>query len=187
MHRLPHDTVLLVIGFQRAIEDLPVGERAHVAADSHIPALVAAWREAGMPIVHGRRDLGDADSPYRPGAPGHAFKPEATPTAGETVIGVGGRSAFDGSDFESVLEQRGATTLVVCGALVPVAATARRACELGYRVFFPLDACWLEKRDIGEKRPDFTIGEAYETDTPELIESAALAGAIRAMRARKAQ
>ena len=50
-----------------------------------IAALLAVWREEGLPIVHVRHDFDEPRSPYRPDAPGHAFKPEAAPLPGERV------------------------------------------------------------------------------------------------------
>ena len=62
---------------------------------------------------------------------------------GETVIARGAVSAFAGTRLEERLDELGATTLVLCGALATHAleATARHAGDLGYRVFVVADAC----------------------------------------------
>ena len=91
-----------------------------------------------------RHDSEEPRSPYRPDAPGHAFKPEAAPRSGERVIGKRSQSAFAGTELEAALDEIGATTLVVCGVLThnSVEATVRAASCLGYRVFVVADACW---------------------------------------------
>ena len=52
-------------------------------------------------------------------------------------------SAFIGSDLEAKLDDVGATTLVLCGALGTHAleASARHAVDLGYQLFVVADAC----------------------------------------------
>ena len=54
-----------------------------------------------------------------------------------------------------MLDELGATTLVLCGVLTPnsVEATARHAGNLGYQVFVVADACWaVDKVDLRGKR-----------------------------------
>ena len=52
-------------------------------------------------------------------------------------------SAFVGTALEASLDELGATTLVICGALATHAleASARHAADLGYQVFVVADAC----------------------------------------------
>jgi nicotinamidase-related amidase len=56
-------------------------------------------------------------SPYAPGSPGHRFKASAMPLDGEPVVGKTANSAFIGPALESMLDELGATTLVLCGVL----------------------------------------------------------------------
>jgi nicotinamidase-related amidase len=149
--RLPNDSALIVIDVQQAIDDPKWGPRNNVGAEGAIAALLAAWREEALPIVHVRHDSVEPGSPYTPGAPGHVFKPEAAPLAGETIVGKRGHSAFVDTPLEAALDRLGATTLVVCGVLThnSVEATVRHACDLGYRVFVVADACWaVAARDL---------------------------------------
>jgi nicotinamidase-related amidase len=149
--RLPCDAALIVIDMQIAIDDPRWGPRNNAGAESLIAALISAWRAEALPLVHIRHDSTEPDSPYRPGSPGHAFKPEAAPLAGETVIGKSANSAFIGSALEETLDALGVTTLVVCGVLThnSVEATVRHAGNLGYRVFLVADACWaVDKTDL---------------------------------------
>jgi nicotinamidase-related amidase len=144
MQKLPCDTTLLVVDVQLAIDDPTWGPRNNPGAELRIAALLAAWRDAAMPVLHVRHDSTAPASPYRPGSPGHPFKPEAAPRDGEEVIAKGVNSAFIGTGLDDILTERGVTTLAVCGVLThnSVEATVRHAGNLGYRVLVAADACW---------------------------------------------
>jgi nicotinamidase-related amidase len=149
--RLPSDAALLVIDVQVAIDDPKWGPRNNPAAEAAIAALLAVWREEGLPIFHIRHDSDDPHSPYRPETPGHPFKPETAPLPGEPVMAKRTNSAFVDTDLEAALDAIGATTLVVCGVLTQnsVEATVRHAGNIGYRVFLVGDACWaVDVRDL---------------------------------------
>lgn len=149
--RIPRDTVLLVVDVQQAIDDPRWGPRNNPQAEANIAALLEGWRVADFPVVHVRHDSVEPRSPYRPGQPGHAFKPEAAPRDGERVVPKQTNSAFVGTDLEDVLAEIGCTTLVACGVLTSnsLEATVRHAGNLGFRVFVPQDACWaVDKRDL---------------------------------------
>jgi nicotinamidase-related amidase len=153
--RLPADAVLIVIDVQEAIDDSRFGARNNFNAEANIAALLAAWRAEKLPLVHIRHDSVEPDSPYAPHSPGHSFKLCAAPLAGETVVGKTATSAFVGSGLEDLLDELGATTLVICGVLTQnsVEATARHAGDLGYQVFVVRDACWAaEKTDLDGRR-----------------------------------
>jgi nicotinamidase-related amidase len=153
--RLPADAVLIVIDVQEAIDDPRWGPRNNLAAEANIAALIAAWRAEGLPLVHIRHDSVDPASPYAPHGPGRRFKLCAAPLDGETVIGKNANSAFVGTGLENMLDELGATTLVLCGVLTPnsVEATARHAGNLGFQVFVVEDACWaVDKIDLRGKR-----------------------------------
>lgn len=125
--RLPADAVLLIID-AHAIGDPRHGASNAPEVETNIAALVAAWRAEGLPLAHvGRRPPG---SPF-------------APLDGEMVVVRTGASAFIGSDLEARLDEVGATTLVLCGALGTHAleASARHAADLGYQLFVVADAC----------------------------------------------
>ncbi len=196
--RLPCDSTLLVIDVQEAIDDASWGPRNNDGAEGAIAALIAAWRSEALPIVHIRHDSLDPRSPYRPGAPGHRFKALAQPLAEERIIAKHANSAFIGTRLEEALDEIGATTLVVCGALTPnsVEATVRHAGNLGYRVFVVADACWaVDKLDLdGRLWPAADVhalslahmhGEyAQVVDSATTLRAAALANARRRMKGR---
>eukprot|EP01037_Dinobryon_pediforme_P019554 gene19554-19990_t len=143
MLRLPRDTVLMPIDFQHAIDHPKWGRRNNPEAETVTAGLLGLWRERGLPILHIRHDSVEPRSPYRPGQPGHMFKPEVAPKPGEPVIGKSTTSAFVGTDLEELLEAGGHTTLVVCGVLTQnsVEATVRHAGNLGFRVIVAQDGC----------------------------------------------
>lgn len=148
--RLPRDATLIVVDLQHAIDDPRFGPRNNPGAESVIASLIAVWRDEGLPMIHVRHDSVEPGSPYAPGSPGHPFKPEAQPRAGETVIGKNAHSAFVGTALEETLDALGATTLVLCGVLThnSLEATARHAGDLGYRVFVVADACWATEVQV---------------------------------------
>ncbi len=199
MPRLPGDTVLMVIDVQMAIDDPVWGPRNNPDGERNIALLLDAWRDAELPIVHVRHDSVEPRSPYRPGTPGHAFKPEAAPREDEPVVPKNANSAFVGTALEDLLTARGVTTLVICGVLThnSVEATVRHAGNLGYRVFVASDACWaVDVRDLtGRLWPAEDVHQlslavmhreyAMVTTTSALLQGALVARAIKAMRAGK--
>ena len=138
---------LLVIDVQKAIDDpkwARRGERNNPDAERNIARLLEAWRSRHLPIFHIRHDSREPHSPYRPGQPGHDFKPEAMPQPGETVIPKQTNSAFIGTDLEARLRAAGDTVLVICGVITnnSVEATVRMAGNLGFETHLVEDACF---------------------------------------------
>ena len=123
--RLPADATLIVVGAEEAME----GPRDE-PCEANLASLVAAWRREGLPVVH----VCPADAAY-------ASFVACPPSDGEAVVAAGAPSAFAGTGLEGLLDDSGATTLVLCGALAAVEPTARDAAGLGYHIFIPFDAC----------------------------------------------
>lgn len=138
---------LLVIDVQKAI-DHPKwrqhGGRNNPGAERKIARLLETWRERRWPVYHIRHDSTKPDSPYRPGQPGHEFKPESAPSPGETVIGKQSNSAFIGTNLEAELRSANHLLLVVCGVVTnnSVEATVRMAGNLGFETYLVEDACF---------------------------------------------
>ena len=87
---------------------------------------------------------GSAAGPFRRTREPRRFASGGVPPLdGEIVIVRNATSAFVGCDLEARLDELGATTLVLCGALETHAleASARHAADLGYQVFVVADAC----------------------------------------------
>lgn len=139
---LDRRTALLIIDVQAAIDAPSWGRRGQPEAEANIALLLSAWRGRGWPIFHIRHDSIEPESPYRPGQPGHAFKPDVTPRDGETVVAKQTNSALIGTDLADRLSAGGHQCLVVTGVLLEnsVDATVRMAGNLGYRVLLPADA-----------------------------------------------
>jgi len=153
--RLPADATLIVIDVLAVIDDPCRGPRDNSEAETKIGALIAAWRAERLPLIHVFFDSTESDSPYTSHGPGHRFRRYAMPLAGETLAGANADSAFVGTGLERLLDEFGATTLVLCGALTPsFEGTARDAASLGYQAFIVADACWaIDKVDRHRKLP----------------------------------
>jgi nicotinamidase-related amidase len=160
--RLPHNAVLLLIDLQKAIDHPSWGERNNPDAEQKVAALLAAWRERAMPVIHIRHDSTSSESHYRPGQAGNEFKPEAQPRPGETVVAKRVNSAFIGTELADLLIRNGQTVLVVAGVITnnSVEATVRMAGNLGFETYLVEDACFtFGRRDwTGRWR---TAGEVH--------------------------
>jgi nicotinamidase-related amidase len=135
---------LIVIDVQKAIDHPSWGVRNNPEAEANIASLLAEWRTAGWPIYHIRHDSTEPQSTYRPGQPGHDFKPEALPLAGEPVLAKRTNSAFIGTGLEARLRDAGHQALVVAGVITnnSVEATVRMAGNLGFTTFLVEDAAF---------------------------------------------
>jgi len=144
----PADAALIVIDLQKAIDHPSWGERNNPDAEKNVAALLAAWRSAGCPVYHIRHDSSEPSSHYRPGQPGHEFKPETQPRAGEIVIAKKTNSAFIGTDLEARLRATNQTRLVVTGVITnnSVEATVRMAGNLGFETYLVEDATFTFAR-----------------------------------------
>ena len=152
MRPSPHrGAVLLLIDLQRAIDHPSWGTRNNPHAETRIARLLAHWRNQGWPVWHVRHDSTHPESHYRPGQPGHEFKPQVAPVAGEPVIPKQTNNAFVGTDLERRLRAQGHDALVVAGVITnnSVEATVRMAGNLGFTVLVVADGCFtVDKRDL---------------------------------------
>lgn len=133
---------LMIIDMQIASSDPALGERGQPEAEANAARLLAAWRESGDPVIHIRHDDMNPSSPYAPGKPGHAFRPEVAPLPHEEVLEKRTTNAFVGTDLMQVLEAHNASQIVVCGVHLEhcVGTTARMAGNLGFMVYLAGDA-----------------------------------------------
>jgi nicotinamidase-related amidase len=132
--RLPADAVLLIIDAQGPVDDPRRGAGDAPEIEKNLATLIAAWRAEGLPLAHVCRPSSNPTASLALAVP---------PLDGEIVIVRNATSAFVGADLEARLDELGATTLVLCGALATHAleASARHAADLGYQVFVVADAC----------------------------------------------
>jgi nicotinamidase-related amidase len=127
--------------------------------------LLAAWRAAGLIVVHTREGhrpdlsdlppaklhrarqglrIGDAGPMGRiliQGEPGHGIIPELAPLPGEATIDKPGKGAFWATDLDARLRQMGVRQLVVTGVTTEVCVhtTVAEANDRGYDCLVPAD------------------------------------------------
>jgi biuret amidohydrolase len=161
----PSRTALVIIDMQRDFLE-PGGFGAALGNDvsllrsaiAPIGAVLAAFRAAGMRVIHTREGhrpdlsdlpqakhrrgrfatrIGDAGPMGRilvRGAEGHNIIPELTPASGEKVIDKPGKGAFYATDLEAILRARGITQLILAGVTTEVCVhtTLREANDRGF-------------------------------------------------------
>jgi nicotinamidase-related amidase len=137
-------TALVLIDMQMGMaERIARGRpRANPDAEAKVAALLAMFRDRGLPVLHVHHDDPDPDSPFRKGVPGGEPMPCALPVAGEAVFWKSGSSAFAGTGLDAALRRIGAGRIVVAGAVAAfcVTSTVRAASDLGFQVILPGDA-----------------------------------------------
>ena len=140
--RLADNAALVIVDFQKAIDDPKWGRRNNPDAEARTARLLSAWREAGRPVIHVQHLSREADSPYRPGQPGCDFKEDLAPTAGEMLVQKRTHNAFVETGLEAVLRDRGIGSVVIAGVLLhnSVDATVRMAANLGFDTWLADDA-----------------------------------------------
>jgi nicotinamidase-related amidase len=161
----PAQTALLIIDMQR--DFLEAGGFGEMLGNdvSHLRRtiepnrrLLAAWRKAGLQVIHtreghrpdlsdlppakkqrgrGKMVIGDAGPMGRilvRGEPGHDIIPELYPLSSEPIIDKPGKGAFFGTDLQGILQNRGIRKLVVTGVTTEVCVnkTVREANDRGY-------------------------------------------------------
>lgn len=136
-------TALIVIDVQQGFDDPVWGEPNNPAALDTIAQLVAAWQEAGQPIVLVRHDSVEAGSPLRPGDHGNALVPFLDAVEPALFVTKSVNSAFHGDvDLHAWLLEQHVDGIVLAGIQTNmcVETTARVGGNLGHRVSVVLDA-----------------------------------------------
>lgn len=155
----PKKTALLVIDLQEEQRSEPLS----AAADfdkvlANTAGLLKAARAGGVTVFHAAYVRDFAVRPPRPFEPrgedgGPTFSQsdsplvaichEVAPVEGEAVLSKNDASAFEEGSLRSRLETLGIEWLVLCGVWTEacVAASARDATALGFRVLLVKDAC----------------------------------------------
>jgi nicotinamidase-related amidase len=187
MH-LPANTALIPIDVQQGFHDPDWGQRNNPHAEARIAALLAAWRAARMPILHVRHASRSATGSFRPESPGFAFKPEALPLDGETVITKQVNSGFIGTELERLLRDAGISHVVLCGLTTDhcVSTTTRMAGNLGFETIVVEDACATHER-AGPDGRHYSAEEMHATALASLHgEFARVAGTAEVLAALQA-
>lgn len=148
---IAENAALVVVDVQQGFEEEAYwGPRNNPSADGNIAGLIDAWQASGRPVVFARHDSPKPDSPLRTGYPGNGFKSYVEERRGkgggpELLVTKSVNSAFYGTpDLADWLGEGGVRQLVVAGIQTNMCAetTARMAGNLGYEVFFALDATY---------------------------------------------
>lgn len=148
---IAENAALVVVDVQQGFEEEAYwGPRNNPSADRNIAGLIDAWQASGRPVAFVRHDSPKPDSPLRVGYPGNAFKSYVEERRGkgsgpELFLTKSVNSAFYGTpDLGVWLNGAGVRQVVVAGIQTNMCAetTARMAGNLGYEVFFALDATY---------------------------------------------
>jgi nicotinamidase-related amidase len=164
MLNLPPNAALVLIDVQQAFDEPAWGRRNNPQAEANIARLLAAWRRTGRPLFHVQHSSRSPDGFFHVDKPGHAFKPEAQPLPGETVVVKQVNSAFIGTDLEQQLRERGIGTVVVAGITTDhcVSTTTRMAGNFGFDSYIVADACATFER-TGPGGEHFTAEQMHAT------------------------
>jgi nicotinamidase-related amidase len=174
---LSPQAALLLVDVQQGLDDPRWGARNNPDAEQRIAELLAAWRAGGRPVIHVQHLSLEPESPLRADRPGHVFKAEALPRAGEPVFQKHVNSGFIGTDLEAYLRAKGIEELIVVGITTDhcVSTTVRMAGNLGFTVTVVEDATATFER-LG---PD---GTHYSADVMHRVALASLHGEFATVR-----
>lgn len=106
-----------------------------------IAGLIGRARAAGTPVIFVQHDGGDGDA-LALGSAGFEIRPELAPANGETVVVKRFCSAFQATEFATLLTAQEIQRIVVCGMQTEycVDTTCRSAFERGFEVTLVRDA-----------------------------------------------
>jgi nicotinamidase-related amidase len=146
----PVQRALVIIDMQRGINDPKFGRRNNPEAEGNIARLLAAWRNAGAPVVHVRHVSRSPDSVFWPGQPDAEFQDRFVPRDGEYVVEKNVPDAFIHTGLERWLRVQDIRGVVIVGVITnnSVEATARTSGNLGFDTVVIADAAFtFDKRD----------------------------------------
>jgi nicotinamidase-related amidase len=127
---------------------------ANPGAEQAIAALLAAFRQRRLPVIHVHHHGTDPADDFRLDLPSGQIMACAAPLAEEVVVVKSGSSAFIGTDLADHLAGLGNPPLVIAGGAANycVNSTARMAGNLGYQVTVASDALINFGQRLGDGR-----------------------------------
>jgi nicotinamidase-related amidase len=143
---------LIIIDMQKGMRSPSLPPRNNLQAEDNIARLLAAWREAGQPVVNVRHISRSPSSVFAPGQGGVEFQERFIPQPREHVVEKNVPDAFINTGLERWLHARGIRRVVIAGVSTEnsVEASARTAGNLGFETVVVADACFtFDKRDFG--------------------------------------
>ncbi len=141
--KISKNTALIPIDMQQAFDAAPWPKRWNDKVDDNGLALLAFWREKGLPIIHVRHDSVEDGSTLSPGQSGNRFRPGFEPRPGELLVTKSVNAAFIGTDLDLRLRRGGIDTIVLFGISTDmcVSTSVRVGANTGYKVILVEDAC----------------------------------------------
>ncbi len=140
---------LVVVDVQQGFADPSWGTRNNPSFENNLPVLLAAWAEAGLPLVYVRHDSTEPESPLHPDHPGNRFQDMLAAASPDLLVTKQVNSSFHGSpDLDAWLRGNDLTGIVVTGITTNhcCETTARVGGNLGHDVRFVLDATYTFDR-----------------------------------------
>ncbi len=175
---------MVVVDVQRGFDDSCWGRRNNPGCERNIALLLGRWRERDWPVVFVRHDSRMPQSPLAPGQPGNDFKPVVGGQPDLLVV-KHVNSAFGGEpDLHAWLQMQRLRQLLICGITTNhcCETTARIAGNLGYEVWFALDAThtfdrrYLEGEWISADELARHTGANLQGEFATVIDTAAVRG-----------
>lgn len=139
---LPPHTALIIIDMQQGMTFARLPPRNNPQAEDNMAALLAAWRQASMPVINVRHISRSPQSVFASGQPGALFQARFEPLSTEHVLEKNVPDAFSNSGLERWLHARAINDLVIVGTSTSnsVESTTRSAGNLGFTTFVVSDA-----------------------------------------------
>lgn len=139
-----NNAALLLIDIQKGLDESAFygGNRNNPDAEKNAAALLAQWRNLGLPIFHIMHRSQNPESPLHASKPGFVIKESVKPLPEEPVIVKDVNSAFIGTDLLERLQKDNISTVVIAGLTTNhcVSSSARMASNLGLKTYVISDA-----------------------------------------------
>lgn len=174
IRRFGTETALLIVDMQVGVDVLEYwgggnGRRNNPGCEENAQALVADFRQAGLPVAWTLHDSREAASPLKLSLATGALKPGFATAAGEVVVTKDVNSAFVGTDLEVRLRRLGVRRLVVAGFFTNmcVETSVRMAGNMGYDTYLAPQACATTNR-VGRDGVDRDPAEIHATSVANM-------------------